>query len=142
MLIPTGELRPVAGTPLDFTKPAVIGARINAADEQIKFGGGYDHNWVLNKAAGKLGKAARVTSPVTGIVLEVLTTEPGMQFYTGNFLDGTITGKNGQVYKYRSAFCMEPQHFPDSPNQPAFPTTTLNPGQTYHNTIIYKFSAK
>lgn len=142
VLIPTGELRPVAGTPLDFTKPTAIGARINSSDEQIKFGGGYDHNWVINKPAGKLGHAATVTSPVTGIVMDVLTTEPGMQFYTGNFLDGTITGKDGQVYKHRSAFCMEPQHFPDSPNQPTFPTTTLKPGQTYHNTIIYKFSAK
>jgi aldose 1-epimerase len=142
VLIPTGELRPVAGTPLDFTKPTAIGARIGANHEQIKFGGGYDHNWVIAKPAGKLGHAASVTSPVTGIVMDVLTTEPGMQFYTGNFLDGTITGKDGQIYKHRTAFCMEPQHFPDSPNQPAFPTTTLKPGQTYHNTIIYKFSAK
>ncbi len=141
-LIPTGELRPVAGTPFDFTQPHKIGERINANDEQIKFGGGYDHNWVLNKPMGKLDVIARVTEPTTGRVLEVLSTEPGLQFYTGNFLDGKIVGKGGKSYAFRSAFCMEPQHFPDSPNQPKFPSVVLKPGQTYHNTIVYKFSAK
>ncbi|MCX8035805.1 MAG: galactose mutarotase [Candidatus Sumerlaeia bacterium] len=139
-LIPTGELRPVKGTPFDFTTPHKIGERINADDEQIKFGGGYDHNWVLNKPAGKLDVIARVTEASTGRVLEVLSTEPGLQFYTGNFLDGTITGKGGWVYKHRSAFCMEPQHFPDSPNKPNFPSVVLKPGETYRNTIIYRFS--
>ena len=142
-LIPTGRLRPVKGTPLDFTKPAKIGARINSDDEQIKLGGGYDHNFVLNqKTPGELTLAARVTEPTTGRVLEVYTTEPGLQFYTGNFLDGTITGKGGWVYQHRNAFCMEPQHFPDSPNQPNFPSVVLKPGQTYRNTIIYRFAVK
>jgi len=141
-LIPTGELRPVKGTPLDFTAPTKIGARINADDEQLKLGNGYDHNFVLNKPAGQLGLAARVYEPTSGRVLEVLTTEPGLQLYSGNFLDGTITGKGGWVYKQRSAFCMEPQHFPDSPNKPSFPSTVLRPGQIYKNTIIYRFSAK
>jgi aldose 1-epimerase len=141
-LIPTGELRPVKGTPLDFTKPMKIGARINSDDEQIKLGGGYDHNYVLKKPAGKLALAARVSEPTTGRVLEVFTTEPGMQFYTANFLDGSITGKGGWVYKKRHAFCMEPQHFPDSPNHPQFPSCVLKPGETYQNTIIYKFSVR
>ncbi|MCL4788789.1 MAG: galactose mutarotase [Verrucomicrobia bacterium] len=141
-LIPTGELRPVKGTPLDFTTPTRIGLRINADDEQIRLGNGYDHNFVLNKPAGQLGLAARVYEPTTGRVMEVLTTAPGMQLYTGNFLDGTITGKGGWVYQQRHGFCMEAQHFPDSPNQPAFPSTVLRPGQTYQNTIIYRFSAR
>jgi aldose 1-epimerase len=137
-LIPTGELKPVEGTPFDFRKPTAIGARINAADEQIKFGNGYDHNWVINKPPGKLGLVARVTDPATGRVMEVLSTEPGVQFYTGNFLDG-ITGKGGWVYKNRSGFCFEPQHYPDSPNHPQFPSTALKPGETYQNTILYRF---
>jgi aldose 1-epimerase len=142
-LITTGELRPVAGTPFDFTTPTAIGARIEAADEQIKFGPGYDHNWVINqKTPGELTAQARVVSPKTGIVLEVLSTEPCLQFYAGNFLDGTITGKGGQVYQRRSGFCMEPQHAPDSPNHPAFPSVVLKPGQTYANTIIFRFSAQ
>ena len=141
-LIPTGELRPVKGTPLDFTAPTKIGARINANDEQLKLGNGYDHNFVLNKPAGQLGLAARVYEPASGRVMEVLTTEPGMQLYSGNFLDGSITGKGRWVYKQRSAFCMEPQHFPDSPNKPSFPSTVLRPGQTYKNTIVYRFSAR
>lgn len=141
-LIPTGELRPVAGTPFDFNQPTAIGARIGQADEQLKFGNGYDHNWVLNKPAGKLELIARVSEPKTGRVLEVLSTEPGLQFYTGNFLDGTITGKGGWVYKFRNGFCMEPQHYPDSPNQPNFPSVVLKPGQVYQNTIIYQFSAE
>jgi aldose 1-epimerase len=137
-LIPTGELKPVEGTPFDFRKPTAIGARINAADEQIKFGNGYDHNWVINKPPGKLGLVARVTDPATGRVMEVLSTEPGVQFYTGNFLDG-YTGKGGWVYKNRSGLCFEPQHYPDSPNHPQFPSTALKPGETYQNTILYRF---
>ena len=141
-LIPTGELRPVEGTPFDFRKPTAIGARINQADEQLKFGGGYDHNWVIDKPMGKLGLMARVYDPSSGRVMEVLSTEPGLQFYSGNFLDGTITGKGGWVYKHRSAFCMEPQHYPDSPNHPEFPSVVLKRGEYYMNTIIYKFSVK
>lgn len=140
-LIPKGELAPVAGTPFDFRTPTAIGARINQDHEQLKFGGGYDHNWVINKPYGELGLVARVTEATSGRVLEVLSTSPGLQFYTGNFLDGTIVGKYGWVYKHRSAFCMEPQHYPDSPNQPNFPSTVLKPGQVYRNTIVYKFSA-
>ena len=140
-LIPTGELKPVAGTPFDFTKPTAIGARIEANDEQIKFGKGYDHNWVLNKTGDGLTKAAEVSEPKTGRVMEVWTTEPALQFYTGNFLDGTLTGK-GKTYPRRGAFCMETQHYPDSPNKPAFPTTELKPGATYHTTTLYRFSAR
>jgi aldose 1-epimerase len=142
LLIPTGELRPVAGTPFDFKTATAIGARINNDDEQLKFGKGYDHNWVLNSTGGSLAKAAEVYDPASGRVLQVFTTEPGLQFYTGNFLDGTIHGKNGKVYNLRGAFCMETQHFPDSPNKPAFPTTELKPGQTYKTTTVYKFSAR
>jgi aldose 1-epimerase len=142
-LIPTGELRPVAGTPFDFTTPHTIGERINNTDEQLKLGGGYDHNWVVNKkVSGALELMAKVSEPTTGRTMEVWSTEPATQFYAGNFLDGTITGKGGWTYQYRNGFCFEPQHFPDSPNHPAFPTTELKPGETYHNTIIYKFSAK
>ena len=141
--IPTGELKPVAGTPFDFRQPTAIGARIGETnDEQIAFGKGYDHNWVLNKAPNELFLAARVFEPTTGRVMEVYTTSPGLQFYSGNFLDGTIKGKGGQVYQFRDGFCMEPQCFPDSPNHPNFPTTELKPGETYKNTIIYKFSAE
>ena len=138
--IPTGELRPVAGTPLDFRKPTSIGARIYSHDEQLKFAHGYDHNWVFDKPPGHLGLAARVVDKVSGRCLEVWTTEPGMQFYAGNFLDGTITGKGRRAYHRRHAFCMEPQHFPDSPNHPHFPSVELKPGELYKNTIIYKFS--
>ena len=141
-LIPTGELRPVAGTPFDFTAPHKIGERIGSTDEQIKLGNGYDHNWVLNKLGNELSLVATVSEPTTGRAMEVWSTEPGTQFYTGNFLDGTVTGKGGWTYKFREACCFEPQHFPDSPNHPAFPTTVLNPGETYKNTIIYKFSVK
>ena len=141
-LIPTGQLRSVKGTPLDFTRPTPVGARIDQDDEQIKFGGGYDHNWVLNGGGGKLSLAARVTEPSSGRVMEVLTTEPGMQFYCGNFLDGTNIGKGGKAYKKRYGFCMETQHFPDSPNHPEFPTAVLKPGQTYTHTTVYRFSAK
>lgn len=141
-LIPTGELRPVDGTAFDFRQPTAIGARINADDQQIKFGPGYDHNWVINKPLGQLGLMARVSEPASGRVMEVFSTEPGLQFYSGNFLNGSIMGKDGMVYRYRSAFCMEPQHYPDSPNHPQFPSTELKPGETYHNTIIYKFSTQ
>ena len=141
-LIPTGELRPVEGTPFDFRTSTAIGARINDPDEQLKFGNGYDHNWVIDKKTGRLALMARVYEPTTGRVLEVLSTEPGLQFYSGNFLDGTNIGKGGKVYKFRYAFVMEPQHFPDSPNQPGFPSVVLRPGQTYKNTIIYRFSVK
>ena len=140
-MIPTGELRPVKGTPLDFTKPMKIGARINADDEQIKLGSGYDHNYVLDKPAGKLALAARIFEPASGRVMEVLTTEPGLQFYTANHLDG-ITGKGGWVYQKRHAFCMEPGHFPDSPNHPTFPSSVLKRGQEFKSTIIYRFSVR
>ena len=139
-LIPTGELAPVDGTPFDFRTPTAIGARIADENEQLKFGGGYDHNFVINHKMGKLGLDARVTDPENGRVFEIWSTEPGLQFYSGNFLDGTITGKSGVVYPHRGAFVMEPQHFPDSPNHPNFPSTELKPGETYHNTIVYKFS--
>jgi aldose 1-epimerase len=141
-LIPTGELRPVRGTPFDFTRGAAIGARIRDNDEQLRLGRGYDHNFVLNSSGGQLAKAAEVFEPTTGRVMEVLTTEPGVQFYTGNFLDGTITGKAGKVYGQRSGFCLETQHFPDSPNKPAFPSVVLRPGQQYRSTTIYRFSAR
>jgi aldose 1-epimerase len=141
-LIPTGELKPVDGAPFDFRTPTAIGARIGQDDEQLKFGKGYDHNWVINKPMGQLGLMARVYEPTTGRVLEVWSTEPGLQFYSGNFLDGKITGKGGWVYQFRNGFCMEPQHYPDSPNQPNFPSVVLKPGQVYKNTIIYKFSVK
>ncbi len=141
-LIPTGELRSVKGTPMDFTKSTPIGARIDQQDEQLTLGKGYDHNWVRKYNTGRLALAARVYDPGSGRVMEVATTEPGLQFYSGNFLDGSITGKAGQVYKQRYGFCLETQHFPDSPNKPAFPSTVLKPGQRYKTTTIYKFSAK
>lgn len=142
-LIPTGEIVPVKGTPFDFRKPTAIGARIDDPDTVLQYGPGYDHNWVVNqKKPGELCQHAVVRSPKTGIVMEVLSTEPAVQFYAGNFLDGTITGKYGQVYQKRSGFCLEPQHFPDSPNHANFPNTVLRPGETYTNTIIYKFSTK
>jgi aldose 1-epimerase len=141
-LIPTGELRSVKGTPFDFLTPHKVGERIEAKDEQIKLGGGYDHNWVLDSSSGKLAKAAVVHEPTSGRTLEVWTTQPGIQFYTGNFLDGKLTGKGGIVYRRRSALCLETQHFPDSPNQPKFPTTELKPGQTYHQVTVWKFGVK
>jgi len=142
-LIPTGEQREVAGTPFDFRKATAIGARIDQDDEQLKLGGGYDHNFVLRRPAGSgesLG--ARVVEPASGRVLEVWTTEPGVQFYTGNFLDGKSAGKGGATYPKRSALCLETQHFPDSPNQPKFPPVVLNPGERYHTITTYKFSAQ
>src|SRR5579859_3000263 len=142
-LIPTGELKSVQGTPFDFRKPTAIGERIDTDDEQLKLGKGYDHNFVLikNKPSG-LTLAAHAEEPTTGRVLEVWTTEPGVQLYTGNFLDGSIHGKGGVAYTQRSAFCLETQHFPDSPNHPSFPSTLLTPGQRHHTTTIYKFSTK
>jgi aldose 1-epimerase len=141
-LIPTGELRSVKGTPFDFTKATPIGARIDQDDEQLKLGKGYDHNWVVDGTAGTLRLAAQAYDPKSGRVLEVLTTEPGIQFYTGNFLDGTIHGKDGKVYNRRYAFCLETQHFPDSPNHPKFPTTELKPGQKFHSITVFKFLTK
>ena len=141
-LIPTGELRSVVGTPFDFTKSTAIGARIEDKDEQIKLGHGYDHNFVLDSSNGSLAKAAEVHDPTSGRVMEVFTTEPGLQFYTGNFLNGSVKGKGGVAYPHRGAFCMETQHFPDSPNKPKFPSTELKPGQKYHTTTLYRFSAK
>jgi aldose 1-epimerase len=139
-LIPTGELAPVAGTPLDFRHPTAIGARINDNNEQLRLAGGYDHNFVLNGKMGVLHEAARVVEPTTGRVLTVETTQPGVQFYSGNFLDGTLHGKHGHVYQKHAGFCLETQHFPDSPNHPKFPTTELKPGQTYHEVTIFGFS--
>jgi aldose 1-epimerase len=139
-LIPTGEIKSVAGTPFDFRKPTPIGARIDAEDEQIKYGPGYDHNFALNRKGDGLSLAARVVEPTTGRVMEVHTTEPGVQFYTGNFLDGTLAGKGGHVYKWRFGFCLETQHFPDSPNKPSFPSTILRPGKTYTSRTVYTFS--
>jgi len=141
-LIPTGQLRAVAGTPMDFTQPTPIGARIDGDDEQLNYAGGYDHNWVLNTPEGTLGLAARVHEPNSSRVLEVYTTQPGVQFYTGNFLKGNLTGKRGVVYHKRSGFCLETQHFPDSPNQPNFPSTVLKPGQQYRHTTVFKFSTR
>ncbi|MXV17013.1 aldose epimerase family protein [Hufsiella ginkgonis] len=142
-LIPTGELKDVTGTPFDFRKPTAIGSRVDADDAQIKAGLGYDHNFVLNKKDNSLTLAASVTGPATGITMDVLTTEPGIQFYGGNFLDGKDSdGKSAKPYPHRTAFCLETQHFPDSPNQPAFPSTVLKPSVTYTSTTVYKFSAK
>ncbi|WP_158797205.1 aldose epimerase family protein [Pedobacter sp. L105] len=140
--IPTGKLEKVAGTPFDFTKAKLIGANINDTDPQLKNGKGYDHNWVLRKGTG-LRKAVTVSSAKTGIVMEVLTEEPGIQFYSGNFLTDKMNyGKGNATYGYRSAFCLETQHFPDSPNQPAFPSTVLKPGTAYNSVTVYKFSVK
>jgi aldose 1-epimerase len=143
-LIPTGELRPVKGTPLDFTQPTKIGARIDDSYEQIALGHGYDHNFVINRKSKDTGMvlAARVYEPNSGRVLEVSTTQPGVQFYTGNFLDGSVTGKQGHVYQRRNAFCLETQHYPDSPNHPDFPNTILKPGATFHEKTVFKFSTK
>jgi aldose 1-epimerase len=141
-LIPTGELRDVAGTPMDFRTPFTIGERIEDDYEQIRFGAGYDHNWVLNGEGGILTLAARVSEPTTGRVMEVLSTEPGLQFYSGNFLDGSNIGKGGVPYAFRNGFCLETQRFPDSPNHPEFPSTVLQPGQSYQSTTIYRFLTK
>lgn len=139
-LIPTGELRSVEGTPFDFRTPHAIGERIESKDEQMVLGHGYDHNFILNRTGNDLSLAAKVTSGKTGRVMEVLTTQPAVQFYTGNFLDGSIRGKGGKVYGHRAALCLETQHYPDSPNHPEFPSAELKPGETYHYTTVYRFS--
>lgn len=139
-LIPTGELRPVDGTPLDFRTPTRVGARIDANDEQLRFGGGYDHNWVINGPMGQLRPAARLYEPKSGRVMEVWTTEPGVQFYSGNMMPPAMSGKNGRTYPRRGGLCLETQHYPDSPNKPHFPSTVLRPGETYATTTLYKFS--
>ncbi len=143
-LIPTGELKSVAGTPFDFHKPTPIGARIDQDDVQLRYGPGYDHNFVLNKSGDARDPtfAARVYEPGSGRVMEIYTTEPGLQFYSGNFLDGTLHGKKGVIYRRRSGFAMETQHYPDSPNKPTFPSTTLRPGESYHSRTIYKFGVQ
>ena len=141
-LIPTGAFADVTGSPFDFRTPTSIGARINDPNMVLQYGPGYDHNWVINKPLGQYGLMARVKEPNSGRVMEVWSDEPGLQFYAGNFLDGSITGKDGKVYQRHYAFAMEPQHFPDSPNKPNFPSTELKPGQVYRNIIVYKFSAE
>ena len=138
-LIPTGKFAKVEGTPFDFRTPKPIGQDIDADDEQIRFGRGFDHNWVLNTAGNVHAKAASVYCPETGIGLEIRTTEPGIQVYTGNFLDGTVAGKDSTVYQHRTAVCLETQHYPDSPNQPQFPSTVLRPGQKWESTTVYRF---
>lgn len=142
-LIPTGDIAPVAGTPFDFRTPTAVGARIDAANEQLRFGHGYDHNWVIDhRRPGTLAPAARLADPVSGRALDIRTTEPGVQFYTGNFLDGTIKGKDGRMYGHRGALCLETQHFPDSPNHATFPSTILRPGQRYQSRTVVTFSAR
>ena len=141
-LIPTGELRPVQGTPFDFRQPHAIGERVNADYDQLKVGNGYDHNFVVNGRAGTLRPAARVSEPKSGRVLEVLTTEPGVQFYIGNNLDGRLVGKGGKSYPRRAGFCLETQKFPDSPNKPTFPSPVLKPGQNFHSTTVFRFSTE
>ncbi len=142
-LIPTGVIAPVQGTPFDFRAATPIGARINVADAQLKNGRGYDHNWVLDrKPEGGLQLAARVVEPTSGRTLEVRTTEPGLQFYSGNFLDGTIKGKGGRVYGHRTGFCLETQHYPDSPNQPNFPSTILRPMTEYRSRTVFTFGVE
>lgn len=141
-LIPAGVIEAVKGTPMDFTKPAAIGARIGEDNPQLRFGRGYDFNWVLNESDDEMRLAARVEEPKSGRVMEVYTTEPGIQFYSGNFLDGTNIGKGGKKYGHRSGFCLETQHFPDSPNKPNFPSTELDPGRQFASTTVYKFVNK
>ena len=141
-MIPTGELRPVEGTPFDFLHPRAIGERIQQEEPQLLGAGGYDHNWVLDSGGGELALAAEVYEPVSGRVLEVLTTEPGVQLYTGNLLDGSCIGKSGVAYARHGGLCLETQHFPDSPNQPAFPDTILRPGMTYSSRTVYRFGVR
>ncbi|MDC0049234.1 galactose mutarotase [Verrucomicrobia bacterium] len=140
--IPLGELKKVTGTPFDFLTPHKIGERIEEKNQQLEFGKGYDHNWVINDSGNSLNLAARVTEPRTGRVMEVLTDQPGIQFYTGNFLDGSNIGKGNKVYNHRNAFCLETQVHPDSPNQPDFPNSILKPGETYRHVCIYRFKTK
>ncbi len=137
--IPTGELAPVEGTPFDFRSETPIGERIDADHPQLKMSGGYDHNWVLSRTGAGLAPAARVVEPRTGRTMEISTTEPGIQFYSANKLDGSMVGKGGHVYGARTGFCMETQHFPDSPNKPNFPSTVLRPGEQYKSTTVFKF---
>ncbi len=141
-LIPTGELAPVEGTPFDFRTPTTIGARVNEENEQLKKGGGYDHNWVLNKDSVEVSLAATLKDPVSGRTMDVLTSEPGIQFYGGNFVNGKFDGKYGKKLNFRESLCLETQHFPDTPNQENFPTTLVNPGEEYHSICIYKFKAE
>ena len=141
-LIPTGQLENVAGTPFDFTSPEAIGTNINHENTQLKYGQGYDHNWCLDDVDGMMKLQASLYEPQSGRFMEIITVEPGLQFYSGNFLDGSITGKNGQVYNFRTGLCLETQHFPDSPNQPDFPSTVLRPGEEYKTETIYRFSVK
>ena len=142
-LIPTGEIASVIGTPLDFTQPKAIGAEINATDfEQVALGNGYDHNWILDTVGNEQAVAASLVSPVTGIKLDIYTNEPGIQVYTGNFLDGTVTGKNGIVYNQRAAICLETQHYPDTPHQPEWPSVVLRPGEKYTSRCIFAFSVE
>jgi aldose 1-epimerase len=141
-LIPTGELKSVDSTPFDFRKPTAVGARINADDAQLHLGRGYDHNWVLDTSGGQLAEAAEVYEPTSGRVLKVLTDQPGIQFYSGNFLDGSIRGKGGKPDQLHAALCLETQHFPDSPNHPDFPSTELKPGERYHTVTVYSFSSR
>ena len=140
--IPLGALAPVTGTPFDFRQPRAIGERIEHPDKQLRHGIGYDHCWVLNQSAGKLERAVHVLEPVSGRVLELWTQEPGVQFYSGNFLDGSLTGKGGRQYDFRTGFCIEPQHFPDSPNQAGYPNTFLRPGEVYATESRFKFSVE
>ncbi|NWF88180.1 MAG: galactose mutarotase [Ignavibacteriaceae bacterium] len=141
-LIPTGEFMKVQDTPFDFRNPRKIGERIRDDDEQLKFGSGYDHNWVLNKYDGTVRKVGTLYNSSSGRLMEIYTDQPGIQFYSGNFINGTLKGKNGIIYKYRTALCLETQHYPDSPNHPAFPSTRLNPGELYQQTTIYKFKVE
>ena len=141
-LIPTGEIAPVEGTPMDFRQPTAIGARVNETFEQLKYGFGYDHNWVLNAADEGLTHAATLKEPVSGRVMEIYTNEPGLQFYGGNFMDGSDVGKFGKAFSYREALCLETQHFPDSPNYPDFPSTILQAGKEYYSICIYRFKAE
>ena len=144
-MIPTGELRGVAGTPLDFLQPVHVGVRIDADYDQLKFGHGYDQNWVIDRAGlnpNLVTPAARVHDPKSGRVMEILTAQPGVQFYTANYLDGTLHGKSGMPYLRRGGLCFETQHYPDSPNHAAFPSTELKPGDVFHSTTIYRFSAR
>ena len=141
-LIPTGEITPVAGTPFDFTEQYPIGERINEDDQQLKFGLGYDHNWVLDNQSGDMALAATLYEPESGRLMKVFTSQPGLQFYSGNFLDGTLIGKSGKNYVFRGGLCLETQHYPDSPNQPQFPSTILRPGEVYQTRTAYQFTVK
>jgi aldose 1-epimerase len=139
-LIPTGELKSVGGTPFDFRQPTAIGARIDSPDQQMQYGKGYDHNFVLNRAGDTPTLAARITEPRSGRAMDVLTTQPGVQLYTANHIEGEIKGKEGAIYHFRGAYCFETQHFPDSPNQPNFPTTVLKPGEKFHQITSFRFA--